>query len=291
MFRAFLDFGSSDLVVPSGDPPDRCKPNCPKLYNSSKSRTYRPNGTEIDSSPLGQNSSGFLSEDDFHISDLSIQGLLFEESPTMRLYQHCLDCDLLFDTVLPLGPYNASNPRNFMSPLAQLIEKDLLDENIFSLRLSRGPTDGDGELVLGGMPDKDLYDNLTDHFLTIPVTDIPIPDIDGLQKSYITGDKWKSAISSISLGNGSSIHMVFKPSSIAIFDSTYPWMAVPYKLAESLNSFMDAETWGPFAWINCSKRAEWPNVTIEMAGRSFVLTPYDFTMSRCIPKSRRRYIA
>jgi len=202
----------------------------------------------------------------------------------MRLFQHCQDCDLLFDTVLPLGPYNASNPRNFMSPLAQLIENDLLDENIFSLWLSRGPTDGDGELVLGGMPDKDLYDNPTDHFLTIPVTNIPIPDIDRVQKSYITGDKWKSDISSISLGDGSSIHMVFKPSSIAIFDSTYPWIVVPYEFSGSLNSFMDASTWGPFAWINCSKRAEWPNVTIEMAGSSFVLTPYDYTMEQVYPE-------
>jgi hypothetical protein len=28
------------------------------------------------------------------------------------------------------------------------------------------------------MPDKDLYDSLTDRFITIPVTDIPIPDVD-----------------------------------------------------------------------------------------------------------------
>jgi hypothetical protein len=56
--------------------------------------------------------------------------------------------DSEIDTMLPLGLYNASSPRNFKSPIARMTAGNLLDGNIFSLRLSRGENDGLGQIAL-----------------------------------------------------------------------------------------------------------------------------------------------
>ncbi|PVH69865.1 hypothetical protein DL98DRAFT_541280 [Cadophora sp. DSE1049] len=50
-----------------------------------------------------------------------------------------------------------SSPRNFMFSIAQLIKAEILDSNIFSLRLSRNPGDREGQLVFGGIVDKRFY--------------------------------------------------------------------------------------------------------------------------------------
>ena len=41
---------------------------------------------------------------------------------------------------------------------------------------------------------------------------------------------------------------------------------------------MDAEEWGSFAWVNCSRRAEFPDLTIVLAEENFVLSPYDYLL-------------
>jgi hypothetical protein len=136
------------------------------VYNFFASSTYIANGSAISSDTLGLNTSGFLSQDDFHISQLTVKELLFEEA-TSRKDGDCTYCGPEIDTVLPLGPYNASSARNFRSPIARTISSNLLDENIFSLRLSRGANDGLGQLVLGGVVDETSYDG---NFVRIPVT-------------------------------------------------------------------------------------------------------------------------
>lgn len=61
--------------------------------------------------------------------------MLFEEA-TFFYLEDCIYCNWNFHTVFPLGLYNSTAPRNFMSPVVKLIEGEYLDENIFSLRMT-----------------------------------------------------------------------------------------------------------------------------------------------------------
>ncbi len=156
-----------------------------------------------------------------------------------------------------------------MSPIASLVSANLLDENIFSLRLSRGANDGLGQLVLGGHVDDSFFDG---ELVTIPVTDRTAP--------YAGAGQWKVTAQSLTLGDGSQIHVDFKNPTIAVFDTTYPWIALSVSLATRLNAFLESEDWGPFSFVDCTKRPRWPDVAIVLAGQRFVLTPYDYVIEQ-----------
>lgn len=280
-FGALLDLASSALLIPSVNhttTPRSTVTPWPQ-YNSTLSSTFRPNGTAITSPFMRENVSGYLSYDDLHISSLLLGHSLFQEAPEWHPLPECLLCDRPTDTFFPLGPYNASAPRNFMSPIAQLIEAEILDSNIFSLRLSRNPGDGEGQLVLGSVVDKEFY---TGEFATIPMTSLPIPDSPSFGYVYDEGDKWKTIISSLTLGIDSIKH-TFSTPTIAIIDVGFPFIGLPASLAEDINAFLGTDNWGPFVWAECEDRDTFLNVTIILHDEEFVLTPFDYLLEQRYP--------
>jgi len=164
-----------------------------------------------------------------------------------------------------------------MSPLAQLITRDLLDENVFSMLLSRGEGDNPGQLVFGGLVDEVFYEG---DFITIPTTKLPTPHPPETPETLIKGDKWKVEAQSLSLGNGSVIDLQFQNPTVAVLESAYPWIMIPWPVAYEINKILEAEFWGPFAWVECEKRSEMPDITIVLAGQKFVLTAYDYTFEQ-----------
>ncbi|KAL5319884.1 hypothetical protein ACEPPN_012942 [Leptodophora sp. 'Broadleaf-Isolate-01'] len=276
-FNALLDLASSVLLVPSvkhsKTPGSTLSP--PHQYNSTLSSTFRPNGTAMTSRFMQEDVSGYLSYDDFHISSLTLSDALFQEAPTWQPFPECGLCDRPVDTLFPLGPYNASAPQNFMSPIAQLIKAGILDSNIFSLRLSRNPSDGEGQLVLGGIVDEELY---TGEFRTIPMTSLPVPNSPGLNV-FDEGDKWKTTISTLTVGLDSIKH-AFSTPTVAIIDVGFPFIGLPVSLAEDINALLGTDNWGPFAWADCEERDTFPNVTITLHDEEFILTPYDYLLEQ-----------
>ena len=280
-FSALLDLASSALLIPSVNhtkTPDSAVTPWPQ-YNSTLSSSFRANGTAITSRFLHENVSGYLSYDDLHISSFVLSQTLFQEAPTWHPFSECLLCDRPIDAIFPLGPYNGSAPRNFISPIAQLIEAEILDSNIFSLRLSRNPSDGEGQLVLGGLVDEAFH---TGEFTTIPMTSLPIPDSPSLGYIYDDGDKWKTTISSLTVGRDSLKHNFSTPT-IAIIDVGVPYIGLPASLAENINELLGTENWGPFGWVDCDKRDTFPNVTIVLQDEEFVLTPYNYVLEQRYP--------
>jgi saccharopepsin len=164
-----------------------------------------------------------------------------------------------------------------MSPIAQLISNNLLDENVFSLFLSRGETDNAGQLVLGGLVEEQFYEG---EFTTIPTTTLPAPHLDVLPDIWVKGDKWKVEAQSLSIGEGPLIKFNFKNPTVAVFQTFFPWIIVPVDVANTINNFLDAETWGMLAWVDCKKRSEMPDITIVLAGQEFVLTAYDYLIEQ-----------
>ncbi|KAH7379732.1 aspartic peptidase domain-containing protein [Cadophora sp. MPI-SDFR-AT-0126] len=269
-FNAVVDVSTSDLTIPS---PASRRTSSPPLhfYNSSLSRTYEPNGTKISSNPLGIKTSGFLSQDNLHLSDMRVKDLLFEEA-TYHDFEDCTYCNWNYDTVLPLGLFNQSAARNFMSPIAKITSDHLLDENIFSLRLSRNTHDGIGQLILGGRIDPSFSYGLE---FTIPVV--------AWENEWVEQPNWKVAADSITLGDPSVkpyVHHSFGNRTIAVFHTVISWIVLPHKLAKQLNRALGAKHWGPYAFVDCARRPDFPDLTIVLAGQEFVLTPYDYIIEQ-----------
>jgi saccharopepsin len=273
-FDAIVDLASQDLIIPSGHPEAGRLPR--HFYNSSISSTFKPNGTSSSSNFFGINTTGILSQDDLRLGDVLVPGQMFQETEKMGI-NGCLFCDLEFDTTLPLGPYNSSAEKNYMSPIAQLVENGILDENKFSLRLSRNAEDGDGQLLLGGVLDQSLYSG---QFIDIPLTLLPIPQIPEINPIYISGDCWKVEVTTFAIGSTPNDTYTFPNPTIAILDISYPWIMLPSSLAKKINRIFEPDLWGPFGWVDCSKRSSWPNITFVVAGKTLELTPYDYTLEQ-----------
>ncbi len=263
-FNAVVDVSTSDLIVPS--PSSRTGYSPPlHVYNSSLSSTYQPNGTEISSDPLGIRTSGFLSQDDLHISDLLIEDILFEEATDLD-FEECMYCNWNYDTVLPLGIYHEDSSRNFMSPIARLNSDKILDENVFSMRLSRNTRDGEGQLILGGRIDESFSEGSE---FTVPLTD--------LNNEWVEKTNWKVKADSLILGTD---HFTFQDSTVAVFHTVVSWIVLPSKLAKRLNRSLGAKHFGSFAFVDCAQRPRFPDLTIILAGQRFVLTPYDYIIEQ-----------
>jgi cathepsin D len=273
-FLAVLDFGSSDLLIPSTQGQGKHR------YKSYLSKTHHQNGTHVRSSQFGETFEGFLSYDTLSLPDISIPNMLFEEAPTMNHRESNIDpmyTDRTFDTIFPLAPYNASYEHNFMSPLAHVIENNLLDHNIFSLRLPQNQFDSDGWLLLGTYPleyDKEI-------FKSIPVSTLPIPYPlpRPIAPYYAQGEIWKFQIDSFSFDN-TSIQKTYTTPTIAIIDASDLLIGLSASLVESIHNLIGASGWGPFVYVDCEKRRSMPNVTIVLAGEVFELTAFEYTVEQ-----------
>lgn len=166
-------------------------------------------------------------------------------------------CNWTFDTVLPLGLFNATAPQNFMSPIAKMTSQHLLDENIFSLRLSRKIEDGAGQLILGNRVDASFSEGPE---ITIPTTN--------LADEWAEDGHCKSTAKSMTLGDRdkSHIHHVFTHQTIADFHTTFFWMALSENLSKMVNKAIGAKYWDVFAFVNCDKRPSMPDLTLVLAG-------------------------
>jgi saccharopepsin len=106
--------------------------------------------------------------------------------------------------------------------------------------------------------------------ITIPVTDLTHED---------AGDPyWKVTAESLSLGD---FHHIFKTPTIAVLETTYFWISLPYTLANKLNELLGVdEEWFPFSFVDCKKRPNFPDLTFVLAGQEFIMTPYDYIVEQ-----------
>lgn len=144
-FMVIFDTGSSNLWVPNR------KFGVHRIYDHTKSSSYKANGTEFNimygSGPV----SGFLSQDHVKIGDLHINDQYFAEvnvtkglGPAYYLGK--------FDGILGLA-FDSISVDHLKTPFHNLIEDGKLDEPVFAFYLGNQK---DGELTFGGV-DKDHF--------------------------------------------------------------------------------------------------------------------------------------
>ncbi|KAJ8108925.1 hypothetical protein ONZ43_g6278 [Nemania bipapillata] len=250
-FKVILDTGSSNLWVPSQ--------SCGSIacflhskYDSSSSSTYKKNGTEFEIRYGSGSLSGFVSQDDVSIGDLTIKGQDFAEATSEPGLAFAFG---RFDGILGLG-FDRISVNGIVPPFYQLVNQKLIDEPVFAFYLNSESGSDDSEVVFGGV-DKDHY--------TGKITEIPLR-----RQAY-----WEVDLDSISFGDETAE----LDNTGVILDTGTSLIALPSDLAELLNKEMGAKKGynGQYS-IDCAARDSLPDVTFKLSGYDFSISPYDYVL-------------
>ncbi|KAJ1660930.1 hypothetical protein IWQ61_000191 [Dispira simplex] len=153
-FQVLFDTGSVDMWVPSV----QCESSpClfKRRYNSTRSSTYQPKGTDEFRTGYGTGSVlGIHCEDTARVGDIVVSHQPFGECTTMGPFFSTVPIDGIVG--LAFGAQN--NPRS-ESIFERMVSQGIVDEPVFSFYLSRLPHQ-QSELILGGSDPKHYQGSL-----------------------------------------------------------------------------------------------------------------------------------
>jgi hypothetical protein len=250
-------------------------------YNSTASFTYEADGRPVDLEYFSGSSflyaDGKVSRDSVHLGGVEIKKQVVEEATEMMQGDAPLFRDELFDTALGLALHPRSIEKGGFeaaSPFQELMEQKLLENNLFSLKLSR--EDGEaGELTLGGLPE-----GLEQRDLTVQVPlDHTKPGDGGLPEwLYYAYNGWQVSVVNVSMETSDrniSTHLLSSPV-IAVVSSSWPYITLPKDAVAEANRQLGLSK--EFDWVDCSLRPDLPNLTIAFgpSNSSITLTPWDY---------------
>jgi len=151
-FQVIYDTGSSNLWVPS----TQCGTSCAakNKYESSKSSTYKANGTKFDIQYGSGPVSGFTDIDSVHFgTESEVKGVEFAEITDATGLGQAFTMGK-FDGILGLG-WDTISIQHMPTIFKLMLDQKLISEPVFSFKLGQADKE-DGELILGGI-DKSAY--------------------------------------------------------------------------------------------------------------------------------------
>lgn len=252
-FKVILDTGSSNLWVPSSE--------CTSLacflhskFDHSSSSTYKSNGTEFAIRYGSGSLEGYVSQDTLTLGDLTIPKQDFAEATNEPGLAFAFG---KFDGILGLG-YDTISVNKIVPPFYKAIEEGLLDEPVFAFYLGDTTKDeNDGGVATFGGVDKSKY--------TGDITWLPVR-----RKAF-----WEVTFDGIGLGDEWA---VLKNHGAAI-DTGTSLITLPSGLAEIINSEIGAKkSWSGQYTIECSARDSLPDLTLNLGGKNFTISPFDYTL-------------
>lgn len=252
-FKVILDTGSSNLWVPSAE--------CTSLacylhskYDHDSSTSYKPNGSEFSIQYGSGSMEGYVSQDTLQIGDLVIEGQDFAEATSEPGISFAFG---KFDGILGLA-YDTISVNKIVPPVYNAIKQDLLEKPLFSFYLGEN-SDGkgdDSQATFGGFDESKFEGDIT----WLPVR----------RKAY-----WEVKLEGLGLGDQFSE----LESHGAAIDTGTSLITLPSGLAEIINSEIGAKKgWTGQYTLDCASRANLPDLTFQLGGHNFTISPYDYTL-------------
>ncbi len=160
-----------------------------------------------------------------------------------------------------LTPRSTGSGLKLPSPFMTMASQGILDENIISLRL-REPR----ELTFGGVNHELFNGNIT----RIPITNHTSP--------YGLTGRWQAEAMYVAIGSIPGIRIDLKGLT-ASFSTSTAYILLPDSVAYDILHGLDFDTDINFLppSVACEQRAMLPEITLNLAGCNFSLTPYEYT--------------
>ena len=262
-FTVAVDLSWTDLFVPSSECNESGCQEYHSTYNASASSTYTANGSATALRYAGLHTLGLISQDVLFIGSLEIKGQQFEEATELRPGPGYWT--YAFDGVLGLAPPSAGSPLNKLHPLSMMVSQDLLERNVFGLKLPLDNLQEEGELTLGGINDE-LY---IGELINIPVVYEMDPRLHG---------KWTVEAQHLSLGDGSVIYHTLDGYT-AFFETGNPFIGLPVMVANEIFRAIGAIRGPLFYSVWCEARDTLPNLVFNLEGVEVEVTPHDYILN------------
>lgn len=251
-FNVIFDTGSANLWIPSS----KCS-GCgshPK-FDSSKSSSYKANGTKFNimygSGPV----SGFFDEDSVTVGTVTVKDQLFAEVTDVSGLGLAYSVGK-FDGILGLA-FPSISVDSAPTVFGDMVKQGLVSDSVFAFYLSK-TSGSDGELSIGGI-DSTKY--------TGSLTYIPLSS-----ETY-----WEVPLSSMTIG-GSKVTTATK----AVLDTGTSILAGPSAEVKKIATSVGAKA----SWLNpkeytidCSKISSLPDITVELGGNKFTLSGADYVIN------------
>jgi len=250
-FKVILDTGSSNLWIPSS----KCTSIACFLhakYDSGASSTYKANGTGIKIQYGSGSMEGIISNDNFGIGDLAVNGMDFAEALKEPGLAFAFG---KFDGILGLA-YDTIAADHVVPPFYHLVNNGLLDEPVFAFRMGTSEEDG-GEATFGGIDDTAYKGRLT----YAPVR----------RKAY-----WEVELGKIAFGDD---ELELENTGAAI-DTGTSLIALPTDIAEMLNTQIGAtKSWNGQYTVDCNKVPTLPDLTFYFNNKPYPIKATDYILN------------
>jgi len=252
-FNVIFDTGSSNLWVPSK--------HCSILnvacqfhnkYDSSKSSSYKSNGTKFAIEYGSGSLSGFVSQDTVSVGGVRATGQLFAEATEEPGVAFIAG---KFDGILGLG-YNTISVNGIEPVFNTLVSQGAVSQPIFSFYLNRDENGRvGGELILGGS-DSNYYKGELSY---VPVT----------RKAY-----WQIEVDQLKIGNNAISQKIN-----AIVDTGTSLLTGPTQEIERIQKAIGATSFisGEYL-IDCNRISSLPDVDFVINGKTYTLTGADYVL-------------